>query len=97
MSRNISCVHTPHFHVIDVDFLPVRRFFIIHAARELQLVFPSSYATATTIRSMHLAMDGARQAKKKMKALSLGFAYAVICRVLSQFAIGILWVSTEKI
>ncbi|KAI2640328.1 OPT superfamily oligopeptide transporter [Hypomontagnella submonticulosa] len=70
---------------------PLRRFFIIHAARELQLVFPSSYATATTIRSMHLAMDGARQAKKKMKALSLGFAYAVICRVLSQFAIGILW------
>ncbi|KAI0378060.1 OPT superfamily oligopeptide transporter [Hypomontagnella monticulosa] len=70
---------------------PLRRFFIIHAARELQLIFPSSYATATTIRSMHLAMDGARQAKKKMRALSLGFAYAVITRVLSQFAIGVLW------
>ncbi|OTA93878.1 hypothetical protein M434DRAFT_284274 [Hypoxylon sp. CO27-5] len=70
---------------------PLRGFFVVHAARELQLVFPSSYATATTIRSMHLAVDGAHLAKKKMRALSLGFAFATICRVVSQFAIGIFW------
>ncbi|KFY67734.1 hypothetical protein V496_01434 [Pseudogymnoascus sp. VKM F-4515 (FW-2607)] len=70
---------------------PLRSFFVIHAARELQLIFPSSYATATTIRSIHLAVDGADMAKQKMRALSYGFGYAMICRVLSQFAVGILW------
>lgn len=76
----------------------VRSFFVIHAARELQLIFPSSYATATTIRSIHLAVDGADMAKQKMRALSYGFGYAMVCRVLSQFAVGVLWVSaaTDK-
>ncbi|KFY13087.1 hypothetical protein V492_03492 [Pseudogymnoascus sp. VKM F-4246] len=70
---------------------PLRSFFVIHAARELQLIFPSSYATATTIRSIHLAVDGADMAKQKMRALSYGFGYAMICRVVSQFAVGIIW------
>lgn len=75
--------------------LIVRSFFVIHAARELRLLFPSSYAAATTIKGMHLAADGARVAKKKLKALLLAFAYAVTSRVLSQFATGLFWVSTH--
>jgi uncharacterized oligopeptide transporter (OPT) family protein len=71
---------------------PLRSFFVIHAARDLQLVFPSSFATATTIRSMHMASGGARLAKQKMKSLSIAFCWAMSCRLISQLAIGFLWV-----
>ena len=70
---------------------PLRKFFIIYVARELKLVFPSSSATAMTIRSMHLAIGGEKLAKLKMKALSIAFACAFTLRVVSQYCLGILW------
>ena len=69
----------------------VRKFFIVYVARELRLIFPTPSATAMTIRSMHQAVSGERIAKMKMKALSLAFSAALILRVTSQYAIGILW------
>jgi uncharacterized oligopeptide transporter (OPT) family protein len=65
---------------------------VIQVARDLHLIFPSSSATAVTIRSMHLAAESASLARRKMKALSLAFVVAVILRVVSQYAISILWV-----
>jgi OPT family oligopeptide transporter len=70
---------------------PLRKFFIIYVARELRLVFPTPTATAMTIRSMHEAVGGEALAKKKTKALSIAFAAALVLRVVSQYAIGILW------
>jgi hypothetical protein len=70
----------------------VRQFFIIQVARDLHLIFPSSSATAITIRGMHLAADGGSMARRKMKALIQAFAFACIIRVVSQYAIGIFWV-----
>jgi OPT family oligopeptide transporter len=70
---------------------PMRKFFIIYVARELRLIFPTPSATAMTIRSMHQAVTGEAMAKMKMKALSIAFAGALVLRVVSQYAIGILW------
>ncbi|KAF2109711.1 OPT oligopeptide transporter protein-domain-containing protein [Lophiotrema nucula] len=70
---------------------PLRKFFIIYVARELRLIFPTASATAMTIRSMHQAITGAIIAKKKMIGLSIAFAAALVLRVVSQYAIGILW------
>lgn len=70
---------------------PLRKFFIIYVARELRLIFPTPSATAMTIRSMHQAVTGAAIAKMKMKGLSIAFAAALIVRVVSQYALGILW------
>lgn len=73
--------------------LIVRKFFIIYVARDLGLIFPSSYATATTIRSMHLAAEGdSSDAQLKVKALVKAFSFSLALRVVSQYAIGILWV-----
>ncbi|KAH0536448.1 hypothetical protein FGG08_006688 [Glutinoglossum americanum] len=47
--------------------------------------------TAMTIRSMHAAIGGAEVGKAKTKALSIAFALAFTLRVVSQYAIGILW------
>jgi uncharacterized oligopeptide transporter (OPT) family protein len=69
----------------------VRKFFIIYVARELRLIFPTPSATAMTIRSMHAAATGEAIAKMKMKALSISFSAAFILRVVSQYALGILW------
>lgn len=44
-----------------------------------------------TIRSMHAAATGELVAKMKMKALSIAFACAFVLRIVSQYAIGILW------
>jgi OPT family oligopeptide transporter len=70
---------------------PLRKFFIIYVARELRLVFPSASATAMTIRSMHDAANGEAIGKLKMKALSIAFSIAFVLRVVSQYALGILW------
>jgi len=70
---------------------PLRKFFIIYVARELQLIFPTASATSMTIRSMHLAATGEAIAKLKMRALSIAFSSAFILRVVSQYALGILW------
>lgn len=70
---------------------PLRKFFIIYVARELKLIFPTPSACALTIRSMHAAATGEAIAKMKMKALSISFSAALVLRVVSQYAIGILW------
>ena len=70
---------------------PLRKFFIIYVARELKLVFPTPSATAMTIRSMHAAATGEAVAKMKMAALGWAFSAALILRVVSQYALGILW------
>lgn len=41
--------------------VPLRKFFIINVARELNLVFPSPTATAMAIRSMHSVGSGAAE------------------------------------
>jgi OPT family oligopeptide transporter len=70
---------------------PLRKFFIIYVARELRLIFPTPSATAMTIRAMHMAATGEAIAKMKMRALSLAFSAAILLRVVSQYATGILW------
>ncbi|KAE8333979.1 OPT oligopeptide transporter protein-domain-containing protein [Aspergillus sergii] len=70
---------------------PLRKFFIFQVARELRLIFPSSAATAITIRGMHLAASGAYEARQKMRTLAYSFIFAMLLRVVSQYAIGILW------
>ena len=70
---------------------PLRKFFIIYVARELRLVFPSASATAMTIASMHDAVRGEGLGKLKMKALSWAFGTSMALRVVSQYAVGILW------
>ncbi|KAF2202187.1 oligopeptide transporter [Delitschia confertaspora ATCC 74209] len=70
---------------------PMRKFFVIYVARELRLIFPTASATAMTIRSMHQAVTGEAIGKKKMKVLSIAFIGALVLRVVSQYATGILW------
>lgn len=70
---------------------PLRKFFIIHVARELKLMFPTSAATAMTIRSMHAAGTGGIIAMKKLKALGIAFGTALVHRIVSQYALGILY------
>ncbi|KAF2834275.1 oligopeptide transporter [Patellaria atrata CBS 101060] len=70
---------------------PLRKFFIIYVARELNLIFPTASATAMTIRSMHEAVNGEAVAKLKMRALGGSFVAAFLLRVVSQYAVGILW------
>lgn len=71
---------------------PLRKFFIVLVARESHLIFPTPSATAITIRNMHQAADdGSSVPRRKMRVLSLAFAFAVVLRVLSQYAVGILW------
>jgi OPT family oligopeptide transporter len=69
---------------------PLRRFFIIQVARELNLMFPTATATALTIRSMHAAKAGG-VAMKKLYGLMIAFVAALVHRVASYYAIGILY------
>ncbi|KFA66446.1 hypothetical protein S40285_08527 [Stachybotrys chlorohalonatus IBT 40285] len=70
--------------------VPLRKFFIINVARELNLVFPSPTATAMAIRSMHAIGSGAADAVKKIKAMGFSFIGAFLHIVVSQYADGIL-------
>ncbi|KAI1487082.1 OPT oligopeptide transporter protein-domain-containing protein [Biscogniauxia mediterranea] len=70
---------------------PLRKFFIIQVARELKLLFPTPTAVALTIRSMHSGAAGAREALSKLKALGVAFTAALIQRVASYYAVGILY------
>ncbi|KAI5918433.1 OPT oligopeptide transporter protein-domain-containing protein [Camillea tinctor] len=70
---------------------PLRKFFIIQVARELKLLFPTPTAVALTIRSMHSGAAGAREALSKLKALGVAFSAALIQRVASYYAVGILY------
>ncbi|KAI8663302.1 hypothetical protein NCS57_00930800 [Fusarium keratoplasticum] len=70
---------------------PFRRLFIIQLSRALNLVFPTATATATTIQSIHIAAAGETAAMKKVKMLGIAFVAALVLRVASNFAPGILW------
>ncbi|KAH7156098.1 OPT oligopeptide transporter protein-domain-containing protein [Dactylonectria macrodidyma] len=70
--------------------VPLRKFFIINVARELNLVFPTPTATAMTIRSMHAVGSGAADAMRKIKALGYAFVGAFLLIVVGQYADGIL-------
>ncbi|POR31165.1 Oligopeptide transporter [Tolypocladium paradoxum] len=70
--------------------VPLRKFFIINVARELNMVFPTPTATAMAIRSMHAVGSGAADAMKKIKALGYCFVGAFLHIVVSQYADGIL-------
>lgn len=70
--------------------VPLRKFFIINVARELNLVFPTPTATAMTIRSMHAVGSGAADALRKIKALGYAFVGAFLLIVVGQYADGIL-------
>lgn len=70
---------------------PLRKFFIIQVARELKLMFPTPTAVALTIRSMHAGAAGSIDAIKKLKCLTICFIGALIHRVTSYYAIGILY------
>lgn len=71
--------------------IPLRKFFIVNMARELRLVFPTPTATALTIQSMHAASSEGLQAIRRIKALSFTFLGAFVQRVVSYYAIGILY------
>ncbi|KAJ2903851.1 putative oligopeptide transporter protein [Zalerion maritima] len=71
--------------------VPLRKFFIVNVARELRLIFPTSTATAVTIRSMHAVGTGADEAIRKIKALGYSFLGAFIQRIASYYAVGILY------
>ncbi|KAJ9136585.1 OPT superfamily oligopeptide transporter [Pleurostoma richardsiae] len=70
---------------------PLRKFFIIQVARELKMMFPTPTATAMTIRSMHAGATGNLEAMKKLKALGITFAAAILQRIGSYYAVGILY------
>lgn len=70
--------------------VPLRKFFIVNFARELNLVFPTATATAIAIRSMHTAGTEAREAVRKFKALGVSCSIAFVHIIVSQYADGIL-------
>lgn len=70
---------------------PLRRFFIIQVARELKLMFPTPTAVAITIRSMHAGAAGSLDAIKKLKCLLWCFFGSLVHRVVSYYAVGILY------
>ena len=70
---------------------PLRKFFIIQVARELRLMFPTPTATALVIRNMHAGATGAANAIKRLWSLASAFTFALVLRIVSQYAQGILW------
>ncbi|KAH8653713.1 OPT oligopeptide transporter protein-domain-containing protein [Xylariales sp. PMI_506] len=70
---------------------PLRKFFIIQVGRELRMLFPTPTAVALTIRSMHAGAAGSREALSKLKALGVSFIAALVHRVSSYYAVGIMY------
>ncbi|KAH6714629.1 OPT oligopeptide transporter protein-domain-containing protein [Leptodontidium sp. MPI-SDFR-AT-0119] len=70
---------------------PMRNFFVKSVAREMNLTFPSATAVALTIRAIHTTAGGSDEAKKKVRALCYAFVVALVLRVVSQYANGIIW------
>ena len=60
--------------------------------RDLDLIFPSSMATAMSIHSMHSAADGEKAAHPALKATIYSFGAAMLLRIVSQYVPGVLWV-----
>ncbi|KAG0707878.1 OPT oligopeptide transporter protein-domain-containing protein [Suillus ampliporus] len=66
---------------------PLRKFYIL----KLKLVFPSGVAAAYTIHSLHVGKNAEATARKKTKALVYAFIFAIVLRVVSEYAPGMLW------
>lgn len=60
----------------------------------MQLIFPSSSATAIIIRGMHMAANGDVAGRMRMLALLYSFIIALFLRVISQYTLGIFWVGS---
>ncbi|KAG1733721.1 hypothetical protein EDB19DRAFT_1830851 [Suillus lakei] len=58
---------------------------------KLKLVFPSGVAAAYTIQSLHVGKNAEVTARKKTKALIYAFTFAILLRVVSEYAPGMLW------
>lgn len=71
--------------------VPLRKFFIVNMSRDLGLIFPTPTATALTIQSMHAAATEAVDAINRIKVLAYTFAGAFVQRVVSYYALGILY------
>ncbi|TFK88386.1 OPT oligopeptide transporter [Polyporus arcularius HHB13444] len=67
--------------------IPLRRLYIL----KLKLTFPSAVAAAYTIRSLHVGRNAAANARKKTLALIISFIVAIIWRITSEYAPGIMW------
>ena len=67
--------------------MPLRRLYIL----KLKLPFPNSVAAAYTIRSLHVGRHAAANARKKTLALIVSFLLAIVWRVTSEYAPGIMW------
>ncbi|TFK48797.1 OPT oligopeptide transporter [Heliocybe sulcata] len=78
----VACAYFGLFFTI-----PLRKFYIL----KLKLVFPSSVAAAYTIRSLHVGKNAEANARKKTKGLIISFCFAIIWRVTSEYAPGIMW------
>lgn len=78
----ITCAYVGIFFT-----MPLRRLYIL----KLKLTFPSSVATAYTIRSLHVGVNAAEVARKKTWALAISFLISIIWRVTSEYAPGIMW------
>ena len=67
--------------------MPLRRLYIL----KLKLTFPSAVAAAFTIRSLHVGRNAAENARKKTIALIVSFVLAILWRITSEYAPGIMW------
>ncbi|KAH7327129.1 OPT oligopeptide transporter protein-domain-containing protein [Rhexocercosporidium sp. MPI-PUGE-AT-0058] len=68
--------------------IALRKFYIL----KLKLIFPSPTAVAYTIRALHAGgAAGEKAAARKAKVLAIAFGSAVVLRVVSEYAPGILW------
>ncbi|EJD47592.1 OPT superfamily oligopeptide transporter [Auricularia subglabra TFB-10046 SS5] len=78
----LCCAYTGIFFT-----MPLRRLYILR----LRLVFPSGAAAAFTIRALHVGRNAAAQARAKTRALAGAFGCALLFRVASEYAPGVLW------
>ncbi|KAI0665449.1 OPT oligopeptide transporter [Trametes maxima] len=67
--------------------MPLRRLYIL----KLKLTFPGAVAAAYTIRSLHVGRHAEANARKKTLSLILSFLVAILFRVVSEYAPGVLW------
>lgn len=67
--------------------IPLRKFYILYQ----RLVFPTSSACALTIRSLHSGTIAHSVIRKKTWSLGLSFLFAILMRVFSDYAPGIMW------
>jgi len=67
--------------------VPLRKFYIL----KQKLVFPGSVAAAHILRSLHTGKNAEAIAKKKVRALVIAFGLAIVLRVTSEYAPGLMW------